>query len=179
MLMTCDECGKKFNRKPSRVAKSGAFCSQECFWERGRPTFDCEHCGEKFTGRSPGLKSHRRNRYCSHSCQGAARRLKSTGTKVTSRQGYVLVHLPEHPAARSNGKVAEHRLVMEAQIGRVLFPDEEVHHKNGVRDDNRPENLELWSVSQPAGQRATDKVIHALMILERYAPEHLQVKTRG
>lgn len=58
---------------------------------------------------------------------------------------------------------------MEQQIGRKLLPDETVHHKNGVRDDNRPENLELWSSSHPTGQRVSDKVEWAKMILVRYA----------
>jgi hypothetical protein len=59
---------------------------------------------------------------------------------------------------------------MQEMLGRELFPDENVHHINGVRDDNRPENLELWSTSQPSGQRIPDKVEWALEILRRYAP---------
>lgn len=70
---------------------------------------------------------------------------------------------------RVNGKyIFEHILVMEESLGRKLYPKENVHHKNGVRDDNRLSNLELWASAQPSGQRVSDLVHFAKEILERY-----------
>jgi len=65
----------------------------------------------------------------------------------------------------------QHRVVMEEILGRSLLKHENVHHINGVRDDNRPENLELWSKSQPAGQRVTDKLAWAREIIALYEGE--------
>lgn len=57
---------------------------------------------------------------------------------------------------------------MRRILGRELLPHERVHHKNGQRADNRPGNLELWSVWQPAGQRVADKIAWAKDLLKTY-----------
>lgn len=70
---------------------------------------------------------------------------------------------------RITAGVPDHRRIMAEYIGRPLLKHESVHHVNGVRDDNRIENLELWSKSQPAGQRVVDKIAWAEEILATYA----------
>jgi hypothetical protein len=59
---------------------------------------------------------------------------------------------------------------MEEIIGRPLERYEEVHHRNSIRDDNRPENLELWVKRQPGGARAKDLIAYAHWVLETYGP---------
>lgn len=62
---------------------------------------------------------------------------------------------------------------MEEYLGRSLSAHETVHHKNGMRNDNRLENLEIWDTRHPKGQRVDDKVEWAIEILREYAPERL------
>lgn len=107
-------------------------------------------------------------------CRAAEKRRNAKETRYINAQGYaVLTGHYDHPNRQQRGQILEHVFVMAQKLGRPLVTGENVHHINGVRDDNRPENLELWSRSQPPGQRIADKVEWAKELLSLYEPEAL------
>ena len=81
----------------------------------------------------------------------------------TDRQGYIR-------GSYRGRTVMQHRVLFEQELGRDLLDDESVHHKNGIKHDNRLSNLELWSRYQPNGQRVKDKLEYAYEIIKRYGP---------
>lgn len=125
-----------------RVNKDRLCATDEC--ERKAP--HGRHC-----------KMHAQRIYTRGSA-GRAAMERPGGSRFRATNGYVRIHMPRHPQANVDGYIQEHRVVMEATLGRPLKPFENVHHKNGLRYDNRPENLELWTKPQPTGQRPEDLV---------------------
>lgn len=91
------------------------------------------------------------------------------GTGTISNGYVVLSGYHGHPNAQKSGKIMEHVLVMSNMLGRPLVKGEQVHHKNGNRQDNRPENLELiLKYNHHAGQKLED-------IIEHYLPDYIEL----
>lgn len=91
----------------------------------------------------------------------------------TKTNGYVQVNVVL-PGETKRKRVFEHVAIMSFHLGRKLYPNEQVHHKNGIRDDNRFENLELWTRQHPTGARVKDLVEYSEEILKLYAPHKLK-----
>jgi len=121
-------------------------------------------------GRRTGCK------FCSKDKRIGANCYNWKGGRFKTKSGYVYVKIHGHPNLNSGGYIAEHRVVMEKHIGRYLTKKEIVHHINGIKDDNRLENLELWTRDHSDGQRVSDLTEFAIKHLTLYKPELLNEK---
>ncbi len=171
----------------TRQAASGGYCEMHRWRVRTRgepgpagnirhgrepqPAQICavEGCDRMRKGASPYCHLHR-ERLRRTGEVGPAQPTKVKGVVKPGREGYRRLTLPD------GRRPLEHVYVMEQQLGRRLAPGENVHHKNGVKHDNDPGNLELWLVVQPTGQRVTDLMAY---IAEYHADAMLALLTGG
>lgn len=141
---TCLVCQKPLDKTQYR------YCSHACR-DTGRRTLEtrpCEQCGAPMKVEFKLLATRR---FCSRACANEAKRIKGPGARIKRQDGYIQVYYPTHPDASKQGFILEHRLVAEQKYSRRILPTEHVHHVNGVRDDNSPENLEIVDPSRHAG----------------------------
>lgn len=194
---TCKNCGKPFTRSPGTLRsyrkkfdKDPMYCSIPCSAvgrradTEARSFFTCVQCGKeqpmkKYGGPSRQQIFYRQQKFCDARCKGdhqiaqATARYERGEYTGHKKKGYVWLHIPQGVTGK-RGEILEHRYLMEKKLGRPLLPHETVHHKNGQRDDNSDDNLELWSKAQPPGQRVTDKITFAIDMLRLY-PEYAKV----
>lgn len=109
----------------------------------------------------------RRKKFC---LLHAERHEPGSAPAIHNCYGYVTIRAKDRGTGRWI-RVPQHRHVMSGVLGRPLEKGENVHHKNGIRDDNRPEDLELWVVGQPYGQRASDLLAWAEKLISSYGKE--------
>lgn len=136
----CRACGEMF----TPTGSNARYCSEVCRLGSGT----CHTCGKAFTKVKNTAGS-----FCSRECWDES--FAPIGTKRVNDDGYVVVKI-RSGAGKDRRWQLEHRHVMEQVLGRKLLPGENPHHKDGNRQNNSPENLELWRTKQPKGVRASD-----------------------
>lgn len=161
-IKICVICGIQFEISMGKGSHLRKYCSDNC---RNQKKCSVEHCDRNVKNRDSLCASHWRRAKDGKLLDTPIRKIATPGEGHLTKHGYV----------RLNGGL-QHRLVMEEALGRFLESHEEVHHINGVRNDNRLENLELWSTSQPKGQRVEDKLAWAKEIIRQYEPINYELE---
>jgi len=156
MIKICNNCGKEF-KTSDRTQK---YCSISCRgkscagnknpgWSGGRKKKKCVTCGKDFLF-YPSTDPRGTKRFCSMACyiKNGESNPKWKGGHCDRKDGRRYIYCPSHPGAINGKYVLEYRLVVESKIGRVLSPDEVVHHIDGDPTNNSIENLEVLTSSE-------------------------------
>ena len=198
--LKCDSCYRKI-REAKRVGRPCSVCKRTDVLIVSQKRMACVMCERRRKIEiDPSYKEKRKQWQRKHDRKRSGKPLDSPLVYAPSGSGHInkfgyremagyinelgyrVTSNKNHPNASKTGrnkyKVFEHTVVMAEYLGRPLRKGESIHHKNGIRSDNRIENLELWSKKQPAGQRVEDKIIWAKEFLEEYGfkIEKIQIK---
>jgi hypothetical protein len=162
-VIACSVCKTEFYRQPAYIEQGRHLCSRECnrVWQTKPATAKaCAHCGAGMTLKPS--QSHRQ--FCSKACETANKIKRPTGRMHNGRpvlinfQGYLTVYEPAHPFAnKHNGRVLEHRLIVEKGLGRYLTTNEHVDHIDQDKTNNDPSNLQVMSPSEHQWKTTRDK----------------------
>lgn len=166
----CERCAADFvSRRLQKYCNSKCRCAAAAGVLRVvRVPRKCLWCLKEFVPDVPSKKTQCCSKKCAHLMGDLSRGRSGSqngnwrGGKKSHSAGYV------YEWVSGRGNILQHRLVMERMLGRELKEKENVHHRNGVRSDNRPENLELWVKHQPFGQRVEDLLDFARSIIAEY-----------
>jgi endogenous inhibitor of DNA gyrase (YacG/DUF329 family) len=173
-VVSCAICGKEFYRPPAYIKQGRKFCSRACnAIGQSRPTrIVCAVCGKTQVVKA----SKGQLRHCSKYCEAVGRTKRPTGRMHNGRpvvelvEGYYLIYEPTHPRAhKHNGRVLEHRWVMEQALGRYLTKDEQVDQIKGDPQDNRLENLQILSATAHTVKTNGDRKKRELTLAETLA----------
>jgi hypothetical protein len=156
VIKKCLTCKKEFTTFPCFIKiGQGKFCSSKCYGKSLKGT----HCGIK-TEFKKGLVPWNRGKKFPQLSRENNRNWK--GGRHLCKNGYIVLIVSNHPFADKFGRIYEHRFIMEKTLGRYLKPTEHIHHINGIKTDNKPENLQLFK------SNSEHKKFHA-MLLKRNA----------
>lgn len=197
MEVSCCICNKIHEKKKSLVLRNkNNYCSPECYSKKLYDNLEvnCMICNKKYIKKMSVVK----NSYCSDKCRTKAYYIKypekmilktenatikarikkgipldspmraQKGCGTIDKNGYKIIKCHKHPNSRKKGDMFEHTFIMSEYLKRPLIKGERIHHKNGIRTDNRIENLELWNITQPSGQRVKDRLTYYKEFIEQY-----------